>query len=58
MGTLRIMAAEYSYQELDRQLNKQFIHGLNNKDMLGEIIKELIASRSNDHITSGNVQHG
>ena len=55
MGRLRITAAECSYQELDRQLKEQFIHGLNDKDMLGEIIKELMASRSNNHITSGNV---
>ena len=55
MGRLRIMAAECNYQELDRQLKEQFIHGLNDKDMLGEIIKELTASRNNDHITSDNV---
>ena len=54
MGRLRIAAAECSYQELDRQLKEQFIHGFNDKDMLGEIIKELMASRRNDHITSGN----
>ena len=55
MGRLRITAAECSYQELDRQLTEQFIHGLNDKDMLGEVIKELMASRSNDHIISGSV---
>ena len=55
MGRLRIAAAECNYQELDRQLKEQFIHGLNDKDMLGEIMKELTASRNNDHITSGNV---
>ena len=55
MGRLRIKAAECNYQELDRQLKEQCIHGLNDKGMLGEIIKELTASRSYDHITSGNV---
>ena len=40
MGRLRIVAAECSYQEADRQLKEQFIHGLNDKDMLGAIIKE------------------
>ena len=39
------MAAECNYQEVDRQLKEQFIHGLNDKDMLGKIIKELMASR-------------
>ena len=43
------------YQELDSQLEEQFIHGLNDKDMLGEIIKELTATRGKDHITCGNV---
>ena len=55
MRRLRLTVAECNYQELDRQLKEQFIHGLNEKDMLGEIIKELTASRGNGHITSGNV---
>ena len=55
MGRLRLAAAECTYQELDRQLKEQFIYGLNDKDMLGEIIKEIRAARGNDHITSGNV---
>ena len=55
MGRLRIAAAECNYQELDRQIKEQFIHWLNDKDMLGEIIKELTASRNNEPITSGNV---
>ena len=40
MERLQIMAAKCNYQELDRQLKEHFIHGLNDKDMLGEIIKE------------------
>ena len=55
MGRLRHAAAGCSYQELDRQLKEQFISGLNDEDMLGEIIKELTATRGNDHITSGSV---
>ena len=55
MGRLGLMATECNYQELDRQLKEQFIHGLNNKDMLGEIIKELTATKCNDHSTSSNV---
>ena len=54
MGRLKLMAAECNYQEIDRQLKEHFIHGLNDKDMLGEIIKEITVSRGNNHITSGN----
>ena len=55
MRRLRFAVAECNYQELDRQLKEQFINGLNDKDMLGEIIKELTASRCNDQTTSSNV---
>ena len=48
------MAAECNHQELDRQLKEQFINELNDKYMLGEIIKELTVTKSNAHITSGN----
>ena len=44
-----------NYQEVDRQLKKWFIHSLNNKYMLEEIIKELTATKNNDHITSGGM---
>ena len=55
MGKLCIVAVECNYQEVDRQLKEQFIHGLNDKYMLEEIIKELMAIKNNDHITSGGV---
>ena len=55
MGRLHIVAVECNYQETDRQLKEQFIHGLNNKHMLEEIIKELKVSSSDDHITSVGV---
>ena len=42
-------------QEIDSQLKEQFIHSLNDKHMLEEIIKELTATRNDDHITSGGV---
>ena len=35
MGRLRIAVAKCNYKEIDRQLKEQFIHGLNNKAMLG-----------------------
>ena len=55
MGRLHMMAVEVIYQEVDRQLKEQSIHSLNNKLMLEEIIKELTATRSDDHITSEGV---
>ena len=44
-----------NYQEVDRQLKEQFTHGLNGKHMLEEIIKESMATKNNDHITSGGM---
>ena len=55
MGIQCVAAGECNYQEVDRQLKEQFIHGLNNKGMLEEIIKELTATKNNDCITSGGV---
>ena len=55
MGRLHIVAVECNYQEVDRQLKEQFIHSLNNKHMLEEIIKELTVTKNGDHITSGGV---
>ena len=43
MGRLWVAAVECNYQEVNRQLKEQFVHGLNNKSMLEEIIKELTA---------------
>ena len=55
MGRLCIAAVECNYQEVDRQLKEQFIHGLNDKYMLEEIMKELTATKNDDHITSGGI---
>ena len=55
MGRLWVAAVECNYQEVNRQLKEQFIHCLNNKCMLKEIIKELTATRNDDSITSGGV---
>ena len=35
-----LAAIECDYKEIDRQLKEQYIHGLNDKDMTVEIIKE------------------
>ena len=42
-------------QKIDRQLKEQFILGLNDKDMLGKIIKELITKNNNEQTTSEGV---
>ena len=55
MGTLCVAAVVCNYQEVDRQLKEQFMHGLNDKGMLEEIIKELTTTKNDDHITSGGV---
>ena len=47
MGGLRVAASKCNYKECDRQMKEQFIHGLVNKDMLDEIIKELTKRSSN-----------
>ena len=54
MGRLCIAAVDCYYQEVDRQLN----NGLNEKYMLEEIIKELMATKTDDHITSSGMLAG
>ena len=39
MGRLCIVAAECNYKEIDCQLKEQFIHGLNDKTILDEVIR-------------------
>ena len=47
MGRLWEAAAECNYREIDQQLKEQYIHRLNDKVMLDEVIRELTA-KSND----------
>ena len=55
MGRLLVVAAECSYKEVDQQLKEQFIHGLNDKTMLDEVIRELTAKNSSGQTTSEDV---
>ena len=48
-------ATECGYKKVDRQLKEQFIHGLNDKDMLGKIIKELTTKNNDEQTTSESV---
>ena len=55
MVRLCIATVMFNYQEFDRELKEQFIHGLNDKHMLEEIIEDLTATNNDDHITNGGV---
>ena len=55
MGRLCVAVAECNYREVDGQLKEQFIHGLNDKMMLDEVIRELTAKSNNKQTTSENV---
>ena len=55
MGRLCVVAAECKYRELDRQLKEQFIHGLSDKVMLDEIIRELTTQNNNEQVTSEGI---
>ena len=53
MGRLHVVAAtECNYREPDRQLKEQFIHGLNDRFMLDEIIRELTTKNNDEQVTS------
>ena len=52
MGRLHVAAAECNYRELDRQLKEQFIHGLNDRCMLDEVIRQLTAKNNDEQVTS------
>ena len=55
MGRLCIAVAECSYREVNQQLKEQFIHGLNDKTLLDEVIRELTAKDKNKQTTSEDV---
>ena len=55
MGRLGLEAVKYNYKEVDRQLKEQFVHGLNDNNMLAEIIRELAKGEESADITSEQV---
>ena len=55
MGRLHVAAAECNYREIDRQLKEQFIHRLNDKDMLDEVIRELTAKSNDEQMTGEGI---
>ena len=46
---------EFYCKEIDQQLKEQFIHGLNIKAMLEEVIRELTARNNDEQTTSKGV---
>ena len=55
MGRLRTVVVKCNYKEIDRQLKEQFMHGLNDEEMLVEIITQLTKCDKNITIHSKNV---
>ena len=55
ISRLRTAAVKCNYKEIDRQLKEQFIHGLNDEEMLAEIITELTKCDENTTVHSENV---
>ena len=55
MGRLWLSVIECNYKEIHKHLKEQFIHGLNDTEMLGEIVKELTKVHENEEITSEKV---
>ena len=55
MERLHVAATKCNYKEIDRQLMEQFIHGLNDRNMLDEVIRELTAKNNDEQMTSEGV---
>ena len=55
MGRLCVAVVECNCREVDQQLKEQFIHGLNDKIMLDEVIRELTAKCNKEQTTSEDV---
>ena len=55
MRKYRGMDGQIRLAAIDRQLKEQFIHSLNDTDMLAEIIRELIKIHEDSEVTSEKV---
>ena len=54
-GRLKLAAVECNYTEMYRQLKEQFIHGLNDNDILVIIIRELTKTEESKDVESKEV---
>ena len=55
MGRVWLTAVECNYIEIHRKLKEQFIHGLNDNEMLVEIIRKLKKTKEDKNVTSEQV---
>ena len=55
MGRLRLAVVECNYSEVNRQLKEQFIHRLNDNDMVAEINREHTKTKESTDIKSEQV---
>ena len=55
MNSLLTAAMECNHKEVNKQSKEEFIHGLNDSEMLTEIIRELTKSNENTVIPSEHV---
>ena len=51
----QLVAVECNYKEIHRLLEEQFIHGLNDNDMLAEIIRAITKAKECTAVTSERV---
>ena len=51
-GRLRMTTVECNYREIDRKLKEQFIHAVNDNDMITEIMRELTKAEESTGVTS------
>ena len=58
VGRLHINAAECNYKEHDRKLKEQFNYGIDDEEIMQEIIKELTAQRNIQEVDSEQVLCG
>ena len=58
MGRLQLTVVECKYKEIDTQLKEQPIHGLNDNEMLVEIIRKHTKMKENKNVTKSKSQDG
>ena len=56
MCRLRLAAVDSNYKEIARQLKEQFVHRLNDNDMVEELTRELTKAKGSTAVTSEQVR--
>ena len=52
MGRLNLAAVDCNYKDIDGQLKEHFIHGINDNEMLAEIIREITKAGESTDVTN------